>query len=55
MIYEDLDIEIPFKIFEELYKFATKDPYSFLTYDVYKQIFRKSFNILLEPKIEEET
>jgi hypothetical protein len=54
MIYEDLDIEIPFKIFEELYKFATKDPYSFLTYDVYKQIFRKNFNILLKPDLEEE-
>ena len=54
MIYEDLDIEISFKIFEELYKFATKDPYSFLTYDVYKQIFRKNFNILLKPDLETE-
>ena len=53
MIYEDLDIEIPFKIFEELYKFATNDPYSFLTYDVYKQIFRKNFNILLKPDLTE--
>ena len=54
MIYEDLDIEIPFKIFEELYKYATRDPYSFLTYDVYKQIFRKNFNILLKPDLTEE-
>ena len=53
MIYEDLDIEIPFKTFEELYKYATKDPYSFLTYDVYKQIFRKNFNILLKPDLTE--
>ena len=53
MIYEDLDVEIPFKIFEELYKYATKEPYSFLTYDTYKQIYRKNFNVLIEPKIEE--
>jgi len=53
MIYEDLDIEISFKLFEELYKYATKSDYSFLTYDVYKQIFRKNFNILLKPEIEE--
>jgi len=50
MIYEDLDIEIPFKIFEEIYTYATKDPYSFLTYDVYKQIYRKNFNILINVK-----
>ena len=53
MIYEDLDIEISFKVFENLYKYATKSDYSFLTYDVYKQIFRKNFNILLKPEIEE--
>lgn len=53
MIYEDLDIEIPFKIFEEIYKYGTKEPYSFLTYDVYQQIFRKNFNILLKPDLEE--
>lgn len=54
MIYEDLDIELDFKTFEELYKFATKEPYSFLTYDVYKQIFRRNFNILIKPTLEED-
>jgi len=47
MIYEDLDIEIPFTLFEELYKYATKEPYSFLTYDVYSQTFRRNFNTAL--------
>ena len=53
MIYEDLDIELDFKTFEELYKYATKDPYSFLTYDVYKQIFRKNFNTVIKPIMED--
>lgn len=53
MIYEDLDIEIPFGTFEEIYKFATRDPYSFLTYDVYSQRFRKNFNTLIQINNEE--
>lgn len=50
MIYEDLDIEVPFLLFEEIYKYATHDPYSFLTYDTQQQEFRKNFNtaIILE-------
>jgi hypothetical protein len=50
LIYEDLDIEIPFSVFEDIYKFATKEPYHFLTYDTQQQRFRRNFNtaILLE-------
>lgn len=48
MIYEDLDIETPFNVFEEMYRYATHDPYCFLTYDVREQRFRKNFNTLIE-------
>jgi len=48
MIYEDLDVEIPFPLFEEVYKYATHDPYCFLTYDTQRQQFRKNFNTAIE-------
>jgi len=50
IIYEDLDVEVPFSVFENIYKYATHDPYHFLTYDTQQQRFRKNFNteILIE-------
>ena len=43
-IYNDLDIEIPFDQFVDLYHFATEKQYSFLQYDVHNGIWIKNFN-----------
>ena len=43
-IYNDLDIEIPFDQFVDLYHFATEKQYSFLQYDVHNGVWIKNFN-----------
>jgi hypothetical protein len=43
-IYDDLDIEIPFEQFAELYTFATRKPYNFLQYDVHGNRWILNFN-----------
>ena len=43
-IYADLDIEIPFGQFVELYTFATRKAYNFLQYDVHGNRWILNFN-----------
>ena len=43
-IYADLDIEIDFDKFCDLYRFATAEPYQFLQYDVHGNRWLKNFN-----------
>lgn len=43
-IYNDLDIEIPFEEFVNLYRFATRNAYNFLQYDVHGNRWILNFN-----------
>lgn len=47
-IYHDADIDIPFNIFDKLYKDATKEQYNFFYIDVKNELFRKNFNKLYQ-------
>jgi hypothetical protein len=49
-IYKDADIGVPFDKFEEIYKEATKEKYSFLYIDTRTDSFRKGFNYAIEVK-----
>ncbi len=46
-IYEDLDLSIEFPDFEELYRYATNQPFSFFYIDVRREQFRRNFNTQL--------
>lgn len=43
-IYNLLDLSLPFEHFQQLYHFATKEPYSFMYVDVRNEKFRKNFS-----------
>jgi hypothetical protein len=43
-IYTDTDLSVPFDVFQQIYKNATEDKYSFLYIDVRKELFRRNFN-----------
>ncbi len=49
LIHKHLDLATPFDRFYEMYKIATKDPYTFLYVDTVKELFRKNFNYALTP------
>ncbi|EGG18912.1 hypothetical protein DFA_02651 [Cavenderia fasciculata] len=50
IIYEELSLTIPLKLFLEIYSFATKEKYHFL-YTSRNGDYRKDFNLQLEIKI----
>jgi hypothetical protein len=43
-IHEDLDLHLPFDLFEELYENATNKKYNFLYIDTRSEEFRRNFN-----------
>ena len=43
-IHKDADLSVPLETFEQLYKVATQEPYSFLYINHSDQTFRKKFN-----------
>lgn len=43
-IYHDADLAVSYPTFVKLYKFATKEPFSFLYIDCNDNIFRRNFN-----------
>jgi hypothetical protein len=43
-IYKDGDISLPFSTFEKMYKFATKEPYSFFYVDTRSEEYRIGFS-----------
>jgi len=44
LIYKDLDISIPFELFQQMYHDSTAEKYHFLYVDVRNETFRKDFN-----------
>ena len=47
-IYRDANLSIPLEKFWQIYKFATKEPFSFLYVDCASGEFRRNFNELIE-------
>ena len=47
-IFQNCDLNISFDLFQQLYKDATKKPYSFLFVDKNKNEFRRNFNLLYQ-------
>ncbi len=43
-IYKDADVSISLSLFEQMYKYATKEKYSFLYVDTRNDTFRINFN-----------
>jgi hypothetical protein len=43
-IHKDADLSVPFETFEQLYRVATKEPYSFLYVNATNQTLRKKFS-----------
>jgi predicted transcriptional regulator len=46
-IYESVDLSIPFEQFQEIYNYATKEPYHFLYIDVRNEEFRENFDKMI--------
>lgn len=50
IIHKDADLSVEFDDFLKIYKFATKEPYSFLNIDVRNELFIKNFNTKINIK-----
>ncbi len=53
-LYDGLDLSVPFLTFLEMYKYATKVPYSFFYIDCRNDRFRKNFSEEIIPEIEDD-
>jgi hypothetical protein len=55
VVHKDSDLPIDFDVFQGLYSYATKEPYTFLYIDKANSKLRKNFNEELEPEDDDDS